>query len=74
MQAKSKARELWYLSAADAYFDDQEHFNEIRQAKVQAYCRAACTGAARYRVSACLVARIHPAAALSSQPAPPDAI
>eukprot|EP00891_Asterochloris_glomerata_P003402 jgi/Astpho2/3402/e_gw1.00054.83.1_t len=48
LKAKSKARELWYLSAADAYFDDQEHFNEIRQAKVQAYCRAACTELCSY--------------------------
>ena len=73
VQAKSKARELWYLSAADAYFDDQEHFNEIRYAKVQACYRAACTGAVRYSVSVCLAACNHPAADVSSQLEPPEA-
>lgn len=29
-QARSKRRELLYLKAADAYFDDEQHFNAIR--------------------------------------------
>lgn len=30
MQARSQRKELLYLKAADAYFDDEQHFNAIR--------------------------------------------